>query len=322
MAVSEKGHELRQHNRQDFLTYQLPFDYDPKAQAPKFFKFLGEVLPARETQLVLTEYIGYVLAPSLKLEKVLILYGSGANGKSVFFDIITALFGQENTCNYSLQNLTKQDSYQRAELEHKLVNYASEINGKLEASVYKQLASGEPVEAREIYGKPFTMTNYARLIFNCNELPRETEQTHAFFRRFLIIPFDVVIPSEKQDSELARKIIADELPGVLNCALEGLDRLLKNRRFTPCEAIDECVKQYQQESDSVAMFIEEKECNPDINGWIALGQVYQMYADYCRNNGYRLCSNRTFSNRLKSKGFEVSRSNGKRFVRMSTNEKI
>lgn len=252
LVVTDGNYQLNDHDRNDFLTYQLPFEYNPDTEHPLFQRFLNRVLPNVEAQQVLAEYVGYVFAQSLKLEKVLILYGSGANGKSVFFDVVNALFGHENVSNYSLQNLTRYDSYQRASLENKLVNYASEINGRLEASIFKQLASGEPVEARQIYGQPFTMTNYARLIFNCNELPKETEQTHAFFRRFIIMPFDVTIPAEEQDPELASKIISTELSGVLNWALSGLERLMRNKRFTCCDAITRQLEQYQRESDSVA----------------------------------------------------------------------
>src|SRR5690554_8092599 len=124
---------------------------------------------------------------------------------------------------------------------NKLVNYASEINGKLEASIFKQLVSGEPVDARLPYGEPFTLTNYAKLIFNCNELPKVVENSHSFFRRFLILTFGVTIPEEEQDSQLAHKIIESELPGVLNWVLGGLDRLLRQRRFTKSDAVNKAL---------------------------------------------------------------------------------
>ena len=123
-------------------------------------------------------------------------------------------------------------------LGNKLVNYASEINGKMDVSIFKQLVSGEPVDARLPYGEPFTLVNYGKLIFNCNQLPTSVEHTHAFFRRFLIIPFEVTIPEEQQDDQLAEKIIKSELSGVLNRVLEGLKRVLKQRRFTKSEAME------------------------------------------------------------------------------------
>lgn len=186
---------LRPFQPDDFLTYQLPFDYDPTAQAPIFHAYLNRVQPDEASRKVLAEYLGYIFIrngnKNLKEEKALVLYGSGANGKSVFFEIVCAMLGVENVSNYSLQSLTSENGYHRAKIASKLLNYASEINGNLEASLFKQMISGEPLEARLPYGEPFIMKQYAKMIFNCNELPREVEHTNAFFRRFLIVPFEV-----------------------------------------------------------------------------------------------------------------------------------
>ena len=249
----------------------------------------------------------YVSRGGLKLEKAAILYGSGANGKSVFFEVVNALIGPDNICSYSLQNLTKYDSYQRAELSNKLLNYASEINGKLEASIFKQLVSGEPVEARQIYGRPFVMREYGKLMFNCNELPKEVENTNAFFRRFLIIPFEQTIPENEQDPELAAKIIRDELSGVFNWMLDGLGRLLQQRTFTRSAMIREQVEDFRRESDSVAMFLDEGRYKPDPQSCMLLKDLFYDYRSFCYENGYTPCSLKTVSKRLKNAGYKTER---------------
>lgn len=297
--ISPNRQGLRSFLREDFIKYQLSFRYDKEATCPMFDKYLKRVLPDEDCRNVLSEYIGYIFVGNLKLEKAAILYGSGANGKSVFFEIVSALLGQENICSYSLQNLTKYDSYQRAELANKLLNYASEINGKLEAAVFKQLVSGEPVEARQIYGKPFTMKSYAKLMFNCNELPKEVEQTDAFFRRFIIIPFTETIPEPEQDPELARKIIDCELSGVFNWVLCGLRRLLRQKHFTYSAKVRDQIDNYRKESDSVAMFIDEFGYTPSFEGDVLLKFMYDEYKGYSLDNGYRPVSIRTFSERVK-----------------------
>jgi len=125
----------------------------------------------------LAEFVGYVFAPNLKLEKSLFLYGSGANGKSVFFDIISALLGTQNVSNYSIDTLCEPNGYYRAMIANKLLNYSSEIGKRFEVDKFKQLSSGEPVEARLPYGEPFQIRNYARMVFNANQLPKDIEQT-------------------------------------------------------------------------------------------------------------------------------------------------
>lgn len=312
--ISERCQKLREQSPNDFLKYRLSFEYAPQATAPMFQKFLDTVLPDKRCQDVLSEYIGYVFTNSLKLEKALILYGSGANGKSVFYEVITALLGSDNVCSYSLENLTKSDGYQRAELSNKLVNYASEINGKLEASIFKQLVSGEPVEARQIYGTPFILRNYAKMIFNCNELPREVEHTNAFFRRFLIIPFNVTIPEKEQDKKLAQKIIAKELAGVFNWVLAGLNRLLTNGGLSESDLISEQLNNYKKESDSVQMFLEDENYKPLNSGYLPLKEFYYSYSIYARDGGYRAVSTPNFSKRLSNCGFTVERKNFGRVI--------
>jgi putative DNA primase/helicase len=312
--ITAKGSKLRAFNPSDFLTYQLPFNYDPEAKAPIFQAYLNRVLPDVERQRVLAEYLGFVFikhgSNALKEEKALILYGTGANGKSVLFEIVNALFGDANVSSYSLQNLTNENGYFLAKMAHKLVNYASEINGKLEASKFKQIVSGEPVEARLPYGQPFMLKQYAKLIFNCNELPKDIEHTNAYFRRFLIIPFDVTIPEAEQDKELHTKIIESELSGVFNWVLDGLNRLLKQKRFSDCEAARLAVEQYRTESNSVKLFLDEAGYKSSSDNYKLLKELYNEYRDFCIEDGMKPFSKRNFIKQIKDMAFVAGRESG------------
>ncbi len=309
--VGPKGTKLRPFDRSDFLTYQLPFEYDPQAKAPIFEAYLNRVLPDPERQRVLAEYLGYIFVKHgskvLKEEKALILYGTGANGKSVFFEVVNALLGKENVSSYSLQSLTDKSGYYRAMIANKLVNYASEINDKLEAALFKNLVSGEPVEARLPYGQPFILRQYAKLIFNCNELPKDVEHTHAFFRRFLIIPFDVTIPESEQDKNLHNKIIDNELSGVFNWVLEGLNRLLEQGRFSDCQAARQAVEQYKIESNSVQMFISENEYKSSPTRYKLIKELYKEYRIFCTDEGITPFKKTNFIKQLRALSFVVDR---------------
>ncbi len=303
--ITPKKQFLRKFKQSDFITYQLPFNYNKDATAPLFQRFLDRVLPEEELQNILAEYLGYIFIKNgvLKLEKVSLLYGTGANGKSVLFEIMNALLGKQNITSYSLQSLTSDNGYHRAMLSNKLLNYASEINGKLEASIFKQLTSGEPVEARLPYGNPQIISDYAKFMFNCNELPREVENTNAFFRRFIILPFRVTIPEKEQDKELSKKIIDSELSGVFNWVLNGLQRLLINKNFTHSEIVKEEVLQYQKESDSVLIFLEDENYCISLDEYQSLKFIYSEYKQYCYDNGYRQVSSKNLSKRLEKAGY-------------------
>ena len=133
-----------------------------------------------------------------------------------------------------------------------------------------------------------TLKDYARLAFNSNDLPRDVEHTEAFFRRFLIIPFDETIPEERRNPNLAKEIIASELSGVFNWILEGLVRLLTQNGFSRCDAAKDMVENFRRESDSVAMFIEEEEYGNSTEGTVRLQDLYRSYKTYCQDNGITL----------------------------------
>jgi len=310
--ITPTGNKLRKFDQADFLTYQLPFAYNPTDQAPLFDRYLNQVQPDPLRQLILAEYLGCVFVPAsyLKLEKALILYGGGANGKSVFFEIVNALFGDENVSGYSLESLTDKEGYFRAMIVNKLLNYASELNAnQTTTDKTKQLISGEKIQARLPYGQPFDMTDYAKLIFNCNELPKNAEQTNAYFRRFLIVNFDQTIPEKDQDKELSKKIIAAELSGVFNWVLLGLNRLLEQKGFTYCEAVNEARKQYELESDSVNQFIEDGGYIASSTNYSPIVELYREYRGFCIEDGCQAVKKGNFIKRLKHLKITVDRLN-------------
>ena len=305
--IKGKSKKLREFRREDFLTHQLPFEYDPKAKAPIFRKYLNEVLPDIDKQKVLAEFIGYIFTKGLKYERALVLYGTGANGKSVFFEVLCALLGSENISNYAIDSLTTDANYSRAKINNKLVNYTSEMNGRIDANTFKQLVSIEPIQARLPYGEPFTITDYAKLIFNCNELPKDTEHTNAYFRRFLIIGFDITIAEENQDKELHTKIIDNELSGVFNWVLEGLDNLLLQKKFTKCEAIDNARLEYEKMTDSAMLFVEEMEYKKSLEDYTLIKFLYDEYKIFCLDDGFRPLNKTNFIKRLQKDKIFVKR---------------
>jgi putative DNA primase/helicase len=309
LSVGTDGVQLRGFNPEDFLRYQLAFDYDPSATATKWQAYLDDVQPDPEVQRVLAEAAALAFLPSsiLKLEKIPVLYGSGSNGKSVFQDTFRAVLGRENVSGHSLKQLTGSENA-RADLQDRLINIASEIGGIADSEVFKLLASGEPVSAKILYQDVFTMEDYGRLVCNANKLPAEVENSPAFFRRFLIIPFSVTIDPAKKDTNLSKKIVETELPGVLNWILEGLERLLKQNDFSPCAAADQALQLYRHESDNISLWLEDSSYQVSKAGHEQPAKtLFQEYRDYCKDEGFRAVSSKTFGQRMQAKGFEKHR---------------
>lgn len=308
LEVSETGFNLREHRREDFLTYQLQFAFNETAEKALFDKYLQRVLPDYDLQKILAEFIAYCFTQK-KLEKCLFLFGTGANGKSVCFDIITALFGSENITSFSLNNLNEE--HNRALMNNKLLNYSSELGGKkaIDADLFKQLVSGEPVQCRLKYGQSFFSVRYAKLMFNCNELPRDVEFTPAFFRRFLIIPFNETIPENEQDSELAKRIIKGELSGVFNWILDGLNRLLQQKRFTESATVQKMSKDFREQSDSVQMFLADNNYQKSAFDFVSLKELYGEYRQFCVDDGFKSLNKSNFGKRLEASGIQIETKN-------------
>jgi putative DNA primase/helicase len=305
--ISKGTGKLRDFNPKDFLTYQLPFEYNPVAECNLFKTYLNKVLPDIQSQHLLQEFMAYVFTPEMNLEKCLILLGSGQNGKSVFFNIMCAILGEQNVLNYQMSSFAHE--YKRAKLLNVLLNYSSEKGNDLDVDIFKALISGEPLQAREPYGQSFTVKNKVRFVINANELPKETEQTDAYFRRFLIVPFEVKISDEDKDPNLAAKIIKKELPGVFNWVLEGLQRLVVQQKFTDCEKSAKAIEEFRRSSDSIALFVEECNVVPDLMTKTALKDLYQDYKSFCADDNYRPFAKRRFGHRLETLGFEKTRLN-------------
>ena len=297
--------ELKEHSPADLLRYVLPYEYRPDAKCPKFQEFLDRVIPEQDKQQVLAEFIGSCFSP-IKHEKVLLLYGGGANGKSVVMDISNALLGDENVSSHTLESLTDKSGYYRGQLADYLLNYSGEISTQLNSDAFKKLASGEKITARFAYGRPFQIADYARLAFNCNKLPEANDLSEGYYRRFLIIPFEQYIPKRERNPNLANEITAEELPGIMNWVIEGLERLTENKSFSPCASADLMLEQYKKQTNTVLEFI-ESEFYQQLVLPLKATQIYERYREYCKGQGFNTAGPKAFYQRLKACGVRKSR---------------
>lgn len=267
--------ELRGHSWRDGLLYVLPYDYDPQATAPKWERFLNEVLPDDCDRANLQEYCGSLFAP-INHEKIAYLYGAtGRNGKTTAKDIICGVLGKANVSYESLESLTAESTSStgnaaRAALEGKLLNACGEVNQKItNSSILKTLASREILSVRPPYqAHTREISDYARLLFCANELPVFTQgAASAEARRFLFIEFAQRIPAAKVNRNLAREIIAEELPGVLNWMIEGLKRLVtQGGAFTPNPNAENITAQFLEGTNSAYAYLRNYGLKPVTRG--------------------------------------------------------
>lgn len=297
--------KLHAHNKKDNLHYVLPFEYLPDATCPIFDSYLSYCLPDEKKRMVLQEYLGYVFTPNevCNLEKCLILYGEGSNGKSVLYRVVNAILGKENISSYSIPQITDKHKgeYYVANLINKLLNYCSDTKGAFDdTGVFKQLVSGERVTGRHPAGRPIEFVNNAKFIFNVNVLPTTPENVHGFYRRFEIIDFNVTIEEEKKDRQLPSKIIENELPGVFNWILVGLERLLLNKRLTECKANNQALERFKIKSNNVLEFLTKDgfEVVNNIERGMVFNELFQNYQSWISESGGQAVNKSIFKERI------------------------
>lgn len=309
------------HSPEHDVLFALDYDYDPEATCPMWQKFLKEVLPGEGLIDVLQEYLGllFVNRDRLKLEKMLILLGDGANGKSVVFETLIRIIGDNNVSLYDMAQLTrgKTSESNLADIDGKMLNYASDLDPHdFSGGVMKRLISGESMQARKLYKDPMVLKLIPLFIANANELPETTDKTRGFFRRVLILPFDVTIAEDKQDKALSTKI-RDEYSGILNWILKGTQRIVKNKiNFTECKHIERASEEYKIIQDSVYGFSTSnklQETGETGNKyWLTDSVIYENYKSYCEEVSKKSYGKNRFMGILKSRLFKPYRNGSER----------
>ena len=258
------AYTMRHHDRADMLTHCLPYAFDPAATCGRWLQFLSEVLvkedgrtPDPELIALFQEYVGYALTTETRYEAMLWLSGKGANGKSTATKIVNALLG-ELALKLDFSALGRPDaSYYLARLGGARVVFSTEAATKTGEEILKQLVSGEPLSARPIRGEPITIYPVAKVIWAMNDKPDIKDTSDGFWRRLRLIPFHRQFAEHEKDTRLADRLL-EELPGILNWALDGLRRLRAAGRFTDAAAVRDAVTEYRTEQNDVAQWLNER----------------------------------------------------------------
>lgn len=306
---------LHPRHAKHLFTAQLGFAYDVKARCPQWEKFIGEVLvtPARITDedmiAFVQEAFGYSLTASVEYEMSFWLIGEGANGKSTMMKILDALLGSA-ALHLNLGMLDR-DKYQLADLGGKRVVICTEApDTTVSDSILKLIISGDRMNVRSIYGKPFVVNPIAKVWWAMNNPPRVNDTSEGFWRKMKVIPFNRTFEPDERDKKLLDKL-KSELPGIFNWALKGLKRLERNGYFTECEQIEDATVSYRDESDVPLQFVNEC-CKRDGRSATSSSDLYHRYRQWCKDSGYKAASSNRMGREWRRLGFRAQRENGKR----------
>ena len=274
----------------------IPYEYNPEATCKRFDKFMDEITQGDTSCIdLLMEFAGYSMSntPPEYGEKAMILYGEGANGKSVYIDILRKLAGEGSTASITMADLSSET--QRYQLVGKLFNVSEETPRKsiMESSMFKNLITGGVMTVKQLYHQPYSIKNDCKFIFACNDLPVATDTSQGLFRRILIVPFNAVFSGAKANKNLRAEIFS-ELSGVLNRVIEGYTRLKENNwHFTAPQAVLNESKDFESATSPLnSWFGEYLEIDrlSYLGGGDHLSNIYKAYrADIENIFGSRAC---------------------------------
>jgi P4 family phage/plasmid primase-like protien len=294
--------ELQPHNPKYFFRNMVHAKYDPNAKCPKFLEWLNEVLPDEKSRLLAQEIFGYCFYRDYPLHHIFFIVGSGRNGKGTFARTLEAILGKESCARINLERLDER--FQATNLWGKLANIVTEPDIKRFSTEIIKSLSGQDLISGEVKGKQklINFTNYAKIIVVANQLPRVDDKSLAWWERVILLEFPIVIPEEKRIPNIEERWLNDEMErgGVVNWALEGLKRLLQNRRFTKSETMVEKVEEYKRWSNPVDYFL-EKRCVFEVNAWIPKKELYEAYKDFCEEEDLKIVSEEAFGSEVKKK---------------------
>ncbi len=293
--------KLEPHSPDDLTPVQIGAEYVPAATCPNIERFLAEVLPDPADRQLILEIAGYLLVPDNRYRKAFMLTGIGRNGKTTVLKVLERLMGSGNVSHLSLHKLVE-DRFAAAELYGRSANICGDIDRRAlaSASLFKEIAGGDPITVERKHRDPFSFEPYARLLFSANELPPTPDGSPAFYDRWIVIPFPRRFSDEEADETLFDRLTTPaELSGLLNLAIAALGELRERGHFRETTSTTDAASRFKVETDSVAGFLEEQ-ATFGADQWVSKADLFAKYKRWCEDNNRGSLGKQKFNARLQA----------------------
>lgn len=257
---------------------------------------------------------GYSLYRKYNYQKMFMLVGSGANGKSTLLNILHSMLGSDNVSNVSIDEIASGHRFVAWRLYNKMANISIEIDSSImrKTKILKMATGGDEMTGERKNQDQFEFYNVAKLIFSVNEVPKVYDTSDAFYRRWIPINFNREFYGRDRNPDLLEEITTNEesMSAVLNWSLEGLQRLLTQQRFTGEWTHEQVRDWWNNETNSFYHWVHknyrllrpDEERNP-----ISKQDVYEHYKSDTDKFGYitydTFC--RKFIEAFRLKGYEL-----------------
>lgn len=276
---------LLPYSEQDAWRFQSGVTFEYEAQCPLWLEFIKSISDGDENKAkLLQEIAGYCLTSSTAFQTAFVFLGEGSNGKSVFANVISSLLGPELASSISIETL--QSHFGAIGVDGKRLNVVTEISDHyLKADIFKRLVDGSSMTVDRKNKELKTITPFVKLIFTVNRFPQVDESSHAVYRRLFFVKFTRIFSGSEVIVDLEDRL-RNELPGILNWALQGLARLRQNKAFSVPSDHDTIQEEFRDHSSHVLTFIKEQ-CMPAKGESLTIGAFLERFNRYCEVNNYR-----------------------------------
>jgi putative DNA primase/helicase len=311
-TIDLKNGMILPHSIDNLMTKMSPVRINAKAEAPTWDRFLKEIMPKEDVRLYLQRAVGSSMTGDITEQILFFLYGTGANGKSTFSNVISKIlgdYGMEMPVDALMAKNYSEHTTFLYDLRGTRFALATEPSeGKrFNEGILKQITGGERIVARRMYENNERFTSNAKLWIMGNHKPKITGTDYAIWRRIHLIPFTITIPPEKRDNNLWLKLEA-ELSGIFNWCLEGV-RMWREQGLNPPATVLNATEEYRMENDVVQDFINDHAIvNPE--GFVLHSALYSRYSKSAAESNERVLSSKAFAAKLRDKGFIDTRRTG------------
>jgi putative DNA primase/helicase len=297
---------FRQNDKGDLISNMSEVNYDPEAKCDLWDSFLWRITN-RNAELCdyLRRVVGYLLAADVSDQSVYFLYGSGANGKSKFCEVIMKMMGDYAvTASPDMIMLKRHGGIPNdvARLRGVRAAFMNETSqgSRFDEAKLKDLTGGDTLTARFLHNEFFDFEPAHRIVMRGNHKPTIQGTDDGIWRRLRLVPFTVYIPPNEQDPQLFTKLVT-ELPGILNWAIGGCLEYQRDG-LNPPAIVTDAVQLYREESDTLGRFISEC-CDARNLAQVKSSVLYTRYREFAEAAGERWIPTKDFPAEMERRGF-------------------
>ena len=313
-TVDLRTGELREHRREDYLTSCIGrLDYNPGATCPRWLEFIEEIFPNdSEMPDYIRRLVGYGITGSTREQCFAILYGRGANGKSVFTDTLAYVFDEiTRTTAFSTFETKPGGGIPNdiAALQGARLVHASEgeVHAHLSEATLKRLTGQDRISARFMRQEFFEFEPRFLIMMATNHRPSFIGQDEGLWRRVKLVPFDRFFEPHERDRDLSSRLRL-EAEGIIAWAVEGAKQWYADKRLIePSSMVDEN-GEYRVLSDRLYGFIERLETTGDESDMVPFKDVWQAYLSWTDDEGVsarEVWTRAVFERALEERGFRI-----------------